>query len=108
APVSRVVPSTHVPWRLLGAPALVAGVALAALTELFVFLAPRLVGVLSVFGGFAAVFASLIWLSWAFQVLLLGATWVRARMDEATARPQTKGPAEPALPDRLGVGPGAA
>jgi uncharacterized BrkB/YihY/UPF0761 family membrane protein len=75
-----------VPWRALAPPALVAGLILAALTQLFVFIAPRLVGALSVFGGFAAVFATLVWLSWAFQVLLLGAAWVRERIPDSAIR----------------------
>jgi membrane protein len=76
----RVVPNTHVPLRALGLPALVAGILLTAMTDLFVFLAPRLPGALSVFGGFAAVFAALVWLSFAFQVVLLGAAWTRLRI----------------------------
>ncbi|MGZ6265673.1 MAG: YihY/virulence factor BrkB family protein [Candidatus Limnocylindrales bacterium] len=76
----RVVPNTHVPLRALSLPALVAGLLLTAMTDLFVYLAPRLPGALSVFGGFAAVFAALVWLSFAFQVVLLGAAWTRLRM----------------------------
>jgi membrane protein len=79
----RVVPNTHVPLRALRLPALVAGLLLTAMTELFVFLAPRLPGALSVFGGFAAVFAALVWLSFAFQVVLLGAAWTRLRLGES-------------------------
>jgi membrane protein len=78
----RVVPNTHVPLRALRLPALVAGLLLTVMTEFFVFLAPRLPGALSVFGGFAAVFAALVWLSFAFQVVLLGAAWTRLRLGE--------------------------
>jgi membrane protein len=80
--IYRLVPNTHVPWRVLGPPAVLAGLVIAALTELFVFLAPRLVGSLAVFGGFAAVFAALTWLNWAFQALLIGGAWTRERMPE--------------------------
>jgi len=85
----RLIPNRPVAWRALIPPAIVAGLVLTAMTELFVFLAPRLVGALSVFGGFAAIFATLIWFSWAFQVLLIGAAWVRERvgMDAVRARP---------------------
>jgi membrane protein len=81
----RVVPNTAVPIRVLWLPALVAGLVLTALTELLVFLAPLLTGALSVFGGVAAIFATLAWLHLAFQVLLLGAAWTRVRLDEASA-----------------------
>src|SRR5205823_4816264 len=80
--VYRVVPNTHVGWRVLGPPALLSGIVLAGMTELFVFIAPRLVGSLEIFGGFAAVFAALIWLNWSFQVLLIGGAWTRERLPE--------------------------
>lgn len=82
----RVVPNMTVPWSVLGPPAIVAGLILTGLTELFVFIAPRLAGALSVFGGFAAIFATLAWLSLAFQVILLGAawTWIRVRAPTST------------------------
>jgi membrane protein len=80
--VYRLVPNTHVPWSVLGPPALLTGLVLAGLTEAFVFIAPRLVGSLEIFGGFAAVFAALIWLNWAFQILLIGAAWTRERLPE--------------------------
>jgi uncharacterized BrkB/YihY/UPF0761 family membrane protein len=57
---------------------------LTALTELLVYIAPLLTGALSVFGGVAAVFAALAWLHLAFQVLLIGASWTRVRLDEAS------------------------
>ena len=80
--VYRFVPNTGVPVAILAPPALIAGLALTVLTQLFVYLAPRLVGALVVFGGFAAVFAALAWLSLAFQILLLGAAWTHLRLDE--------------------------
>jgi membrane protein len=83
----RVVPNMTVAWSALIPPALVAGLVLTGLTELFVFVAPRLAGALSVFGGFAAIFATLAWLSLAFQVILFGAawTWIRVRGSEDPA-----------------------
>lgn len=80
AAVYRLVPNVHVPLAALGPPALVVGVVLALLTQLFVFVAPRLVGSLAVFGGFAAVFAALAWLALGFQALLIGAAWTRQRV----------------------------
>jgi membrane protein len=79
----RVVPNANVPLRVLRLPALVTGLALACLTELLVYITPLLTGALSVFGGVAAVFAALAWLHLAFQVVLIGASWTRVRLDEA-------------------------
>ena len=86
----RLVPNTHVPWRSLRAPAILAGLVIAIIAELFVFIAPRLVGALQVFGGAVAVFAALAWLSWSFQALLVGAAWTRIRMpaDSVSAGPR--------------------
>ena len=84
----RVVPNTDVPLAVLRLPALVAGLVLTGLTELLVYLAPLLAGALSVFGDVAAVFVALAWLHLAFQVLLVGASWTRLRLDDAAlARP---------------------
>ena len=79
----RVVPNTKVPVRVLWLPTLLAGLVLTSLSELLVYIAPLLTGALSVFGGVAAVFAALAWLQLAFQVLLIGASWTRMRLDEA-------------------------
>jgi membrane protein len=84
--VYRVVPNTRVPVSVLRLPALVAGLVLTALTELLVYIAPLLAGALSVFGGVAAVFVALAWLHLAFQVLLIGASWTRLRLDDRSAR----------------------
>lgn len=79
--VLRFVPARRVPTRALLVPATVAAVVLAAFTQLFTFLAPRLVGVAALYGAFVAVFALLAWLSVGFNVLLLGAAWTRVRAD---------------------------
>ena len=81
----RVVPNTNVPLAVLRLPALVAGLLLTGLAELLVFITPILTGALSVFGGVAVIFASLAWLHVAFQILLVGASWTRLRLDDATA-----------------------
>jgi uncharacterized BrkB/YihY/UPF0761 family membrane protein len=75
-----------VPLSVLWPPAVVAGLVLTCLTELLVYIAPLLTGALSVFGGVAAVFAALAWLHLAFQVVLVGASWTRLRLDDAGAR----------------------
>jgi len=82
----RVVPNEKVPIAALRLPAIVVGLVLTCLAELLVFIAPLLTGALSVFGGVAAVFAALAWLHLAFQVLMIGASWTRLRLDDATAR----------------------
>jgi uncharacterized BrkB/YihY/UPF0761 family membrane protein len=75
----RLVPPSVPSWRAVAAPAIVVGIGEAALTQLFSYVAPRLVGSAAVYGTFVALFAAMIWLSFGFQLLLLGAAWVRAR-----------------------------
>ena len=89
----RVVPNTHVPMSVLWLPALIAGLVLTCLTELLVYIAPLLTGAMSVFGGVAAVFAALAWLHLAFQVLMLGASWTRLRLDDSVAHARPLGEA---------------
>jgi membrane protein len=84
--VYRIVPNTHVPLRVLAPPAIAGGLILTVLTQALVDIEPLLAGALSIFGGVAAVFVALAWLHLAFQVLLLGASWTRLRLDEARAR----------------------
>ena len=62
-------------------PAVVAGVAIVALSQLFLFVAPRLIDAALLAGSLATAFIALAWLSFTFQVLLLGAAWVRVRDD---------------------------
>jgi uncharacterized BrkB/YihY/UPF0761 family membrane protein len=75
----RFVPTSPPLRRAIALPALAAGVILAAFTQVFAFIAPRLVGVAALYGAFVAVFALLAWLSVGFNVLLLGAAWARVR-----------------------------
>jgi membrane protein len=75
----RFVPSERVPWQALRLPAGVVGLALALFTQLYAFIAPRLVGLAAVYGTFVAAFALLAWLSIAFNLLLLGAAWTAVR-----------------------------
>jgi membrane protein len=77
--VYRFVPARRVPASAFRRPAITAGIALAAFTQAFALLAPRLVGSAAVYGTFVAVFALLVWLSVGFNVLLLGAAWTRVR-----------------------------
>lgn len=83
AAVYRFVPATTVPLRVLGVPALAAGLLLAMFTQLFTYLAPRLVGVAAFYGPFVAAFAVLAWFAIGFNVLLVGASWTRVRQLDA-------------------------
>jgi hypothetical protein len=69
-------------------PAIVAGIAIVVLSQVFVALVPRLVGVAP--GGVARVSVHrLAWLSFTFQALLYGAAWVRFRDESADGPGQT-------------------
>jgi membrane protein len=78
--IYRVVPTRRVPLATLLLPAVVVGVALTVLTQLFSYVAPRLIGAAAVYGTFVAIFAAMVWLSLGFQVLLIGACWLRERL----------------------------
>lgn len=81
--VYRVVPPRSPSWRSVWLPAIVAGVGIVALSQLFLFVAPRLIGAALVTGSLATAFVALAWLSFTFQALLLGAAWVRVRDDRS-------------------------
>jgi membrane protein len=74
--IYRVVPTESVPWRAIVAPAIAVAVLEGLLTTLYVFIAPYLASP-RIFGPFFTVFATLAWLSWTFQILLIGAAWTR-------------------------------
>jgi YihY family inner membrane protein len=84
--IYRIVPNTAVPIAVLRLPAIVAGLAITALTRLLVYIAPLLAGGLSVFGSVAVVFVALAWLQLAFQVVLIGAAWTSVRLDARAER----------------------
>ena len=88
AVVYRLVPDRVVPVRALAAPSFVVGVALALFTQLFTFVAPRLIGVAAVYGSLAAIFSLMVWLGTSFQVLLLGAAWVRVNLASRSSPPR--------------------
>jgi membrane protein len=81
----RVMPPHPPTWRSLLPPAIAAGVAMWFLTQAFTFLVPRLVGVAALAGSLATAFIALAWLSFLFQALLYGASWVKVREDERLA-----------------------
>lgn len=78
----RTMPPVAPAWSSIRLPALVVGVAVVVLAQVFTFLVPRLVGSVAFAGSLAAAFIALAWLSFTFQALLYGAAWVRVR-DEA-------------------------
>lgn len=77
--IYRWVPPATVPWRYAGRPTLAVALGLALLSNVFVTIQGRLLGALELFSGFVVVLATMIWLSLGFQLLLLGAAWVRVR-----------------------------
>jgi uncharacterized BrkB/YihY/UPF0761 family membrane protein len=79
--IYRTVPTAPPSIRAALAPALVAGLAIALLTDVYALVAPRLVGALEAFGVLAALFGALLWLGYVCQLLLLGASWARIRRD---------------------------
>jgi membrane protein len=79
-----IVPPRSPSLRAAGPPAIVAGVAIFVLAQVFLFAAPRIVGVAALAGPLATAFIALAWLSFSFQALLYGAAWARVRDDELT------------------------
>ena len=77
--VFRFVPGTRVPARAWRLPAVLVGTVLAAFTQAFTFIAPRLTHTAAIYGTFVALFAILAWLSISFNVLLFGASWAHVR-----------------------------
>lgn len=76
-----LVPTAPPSLRAALPPAIVAGVGIGVLTNLFSVVAPWLIGGLSGFGVIATVFGALIWLNFSYQILLYGAAWARLRRD---------------------------
>jgi YihY family inner membrane protein len=73
----RVLPPKAPRWRSILPPAILVGIAMTLLTQLFTALVPFLVGAAAIAGSLASAFVALAWLSFSFQALLYGASWVR-------------------------------
>ncbi len=86
AVVYRFVPNTRVQIGDLGWPAILAGTVIAIFTQIFTFIAPRMLQWAALFGALLSVFAVLIWLSISLNVLLFGAAWVKVRVRERKDR----------------------
>jgi uncharacterized BrkB/YihY/UPF0761 family membrane protein len=75
--VYATMPRRALPARVVLVAGLVAGALISGFTQVFQYIAPRLVGgSLALFGSFVALFAALIWLGIVVQILLLGAAWI--------------------------------
>jgi uncharacterized BrkB/YihY/UPF0761 family membrane protein len=79
--VYMVVPTAPPSLRAALPPAILAGIGIGLLTNLFSLLAPLLIGGLAGFGVIATVFGALVWLNFSYQILLYGAAWARVRRD---------------------------
>jgi uncharacterized BrkB/YihY/UPF0761 family membrane protein len=82
AVVYRTVPPSRPSLRAIWLPAVLVGVAIVLLSQLFLTLAPLLVSAAALAGSLATAFIALAWLSFTFQALLYGAAWVRIRDDD--------------------------
>ncbi len=85
--VYRTLPARAPSWRSIRVPAVVVGILIVVLTQVFTFLVPRLVGSVALAGSLAAAFIALAWFSFSFQALLYGAAWVRVREVRSRAGP---------------------
>jgi uncharacterized BrkB/YihY/UPF0761 family membrane protein len=77
--VYRLVPPVTPSWRATLVPSIVIGIAFAVFNTVFVRIQALLLGSFQLFSAFAVVLATMIWLSFGFQILLVGAAWIRAR-----------------------------
>jgi membrane protein len=86
----RVLPPTAPRWRSILPAAVLVGIAITVLTQVFTFLVPYLVGAAAIAGSLASAFIALAWLSFSFQALLYGASWVRVAELRTAARETTE------------------
>ena len=93
AALLRFVPPHRPAWGALWLPGLVVAAILFGFTSAFVLVQARLVGALELFSGFAVVLTTMIWLSIAFQMLLIAAAWTAVRdRDRAAVSGSAVGP----------------
>jgi membrane protein len=79
--IYEVVPPRRPAIRAAIPPAILAGLVIFVLGQIFLFAAPRIVGVAALAGPLATAFIALAWLSFSYQAMLYGAAWVRVRDD---------------------------
>ncbi len=90
-----LIPAAPPSWRAALPAAILAGIGIGLLTQLFGILTPWLVGGMLAFGVIATVFAALIWLNFSYQILLYGAAWARIRRDSEIRRGESASAATP-------------
>jgi membrane protein len=91
AVVYRALPPVTPSFASIWLPAVIVGIVVVALSQLFLTIAPLLVGAAALAGSVATAFVALAWLSFTFQALLYGASWVRVREDRRRGVPSTPG-----------------
>lgn len=75
----RTIPQRRPSVADVWVPAVIAGLAVAAITQIFAFLGPLVAGTASLYGAIAAIFILLIWLQLTMQVIVLGMVWSAMR-----------------------------
>lgn len=98
----RIVPPQAPSWRAVSVPTIVAAATIVGLSQLFMFLVPLFMGAAAFAGSVASAFVALTWLSFTFQALLIGASWVRVRDELFRAGPDGSALASPAAPAEPG------
>ena len=86
--IYKVVPPVRPPTSAVWLPALLTGIAIVLITQVFAIVAPLMIGANVLYGTLGTLFVALAWLNLLATVLLLGAAWVRVRMlsdDEVAA-----------------------
>lgn len=99
----RVLPPKSPRWSAIAPPAVIVGIAVVILSQVFVYVAPRLVGAAALAGSLATAFVALAWLSFTFQALLYGASWVRVR-ELAASRAEERAVVREAEPGSADLG----
>jgi YihY family inner membrane protein len=100
----RIVPPRTPSWRAVSVPTLIAAAAIVGLSQLFMILVPLFMGAAAFAGSVASAFIALTWLSFTFQALLIGASWVRVRDASSRAGSDGSALASPAAPTEPGGG----
>ena len=85
--VYLLLPNDRPTMREAAPAAVGAGIGIGLLTAFFGALAPFLIQGFVALGVIASVFIALVWFNWTFQILLLGASYVRLRRDAHRASP---------------------
>ena len=85
--IYRILPASAPAFGSIWPAAIVVGIVVVVLSQVFVTLAPLLVGAAKLAGSLATAFIALAWLSFTFQAVLYGASWVRVSEDRRRGLP---------------------